>query len=271
MTLPSEKWVNHDTSVQRNGLTMTLPFSEDLILPPIALSFGVAVDGAFWSSFTRWIIYHMCADLFPFQCPLKEERGGNEWMRAGGWGEGSFWTWNGGRNTTNTRKLHSLIWLTWAGSQLSLFPQIPIGLETLSDFLSSAAYTCVPHPRTLMPLPSPFSLSLFCAIWVLRHVIFITSHLLHDIVMRTLLQALDIAQPKQDQWISFPSHFSSFNCSLSVVFLQLDTRDYTETSHVAFCPNKQRYFEPIVCLDLDINHVWEGHSTFKRNRSSVKW
>ena len=46
------------------------------------------------------------------------------------------------------------------------------------------------------------------------------------------------------------SHFSQFNCCLNVV-LQLDKGDYPENSHVVFCPNKQRSFEPLTCfLDL---------------------
>ena len=44
-------------------------------------------------------------------------------------------------------------------------------------------------------------------------------------------------------------HFSPFNCCLSVV-LQLEKGDYPENSHVVFCPNKRRSFEPFVCLDL---------------------
>ena len=39
------------------------------------------------------------------------------------------------------------------------------------------------------------------------------------------------------------------NCCLSVV-LQLDKEDYPENSHIVFCPNKYRYFEPFMCLDL---------------------
>ena len=34
------------------------------------------------------------------------------------------------------------------------------------------------------------------------------------------------------------------------VLLQLDKEDYSESSHVVFCPNKQRSFEPFMCLDL---------------------
>ena len=40
------------------------------------------------------------------------------------------------------------------------------------------------------------------------------------------------------------SHFSPFNCCLSVVLL-LGTGDYPENSHAVFCPNKQRSFEPL--------------------------
>ena len=32
--------------------------------------------------------------------------------------------------------------------------------------------------------------------------------------------------------------------------LQLDKGDYSKHLHVVFCPNKQRYFEPFMCLDL---------------------
>ena len=34
------------------------------------------------------------------------------------------------------------------------------------------------------------------------------------------------------------------------VLLQLDKKDDPESLHVAFCPNKQRSFEPFMCLDL---------------------
>ena len=43
--------------------------------------------------------------------------------------------------------------------------------------------------------------------------------------------------------------FSPINCCLSVV-LKLDKGDYPENSHVVFCPNKQRYFEVLLCVDL---------------------
>ena len=45
------------------------------------------------------------------------------------------------------------------------------------------------------------------------------------------------------------SHFSPFNCCLSVV-LYLDEGDCSENVHLVFCPNKQRSFEPFVCLDF---------------------
>ena len=44
------------------------------------------------------------------------------------------------------------------------------------------------------------------------------------------------------------SHCSPFNCCLSII-LSLDKRDYTETLHAEFCPNKQSSFEPFMCLD----------------------
>ena len=43
--------------------------------------------------------------------------------------------------------------------------------------------------------------------------------------------------------------FSLFNYCLSVV-LYIDEGDHPQNSHVALCPNKQRYFEPFMCLDL---------------------
>ena len=59
------------------------------------------------------------------------------------------------------------------------------------------------------------------------------------------------SQKRKEKWISSPSRFSQSNCNLSVV-LQLDKRDYPENSQAAFCPNKQRYFETFMCLDLNI-------------------
>ena len=40
-----------------------------------------------------------------------------------------------------------------------------------------------------------------------------------------------------------------FGCCLSAV-LELNKHDYPENSRVVFCPNKQRCFEPFMCLDL---------------------
>ena len=59
----------------------------------------------------------------------------------------------------------------------------------------------------------PFSLSLFCAIWVLRHIILITSHVLHVIVMPTFFQALD----KTKTVTSLFHRVSPFNCCLNVL------------------------------------------------------
>ena len=70
--------------------------------------------------------------------------------------------------------------------------------------------------------------------------------------MCTARVSLDIAHPQKDKWISSPSNFFSFlpfNCCLSVVLL-LDKEDYPKNLHVVFCPNKQRYFVPFMCLDL---------------------
>ena len=41
------------------------------------------------------------------------------------------------------------------------------------------------------------------------------------------------------------------------VVSQLDKGDYPENSHVVFCPNKQRSFEPFLCWD-----VLEGLQSF---------
>ena len=54
----------------------------------------------------------------------------------------------------------------------------------------------------------------------------ITRHC-HTNILPSTGQENNTAQPKTDKWFSFPSHFSSFNCCLSVV-LQLDEGDYPE-------------------------------------------
>ena len=58
-----------------------------------------------------------------------------------------------------------------------------------------------------------------------------------------------IAQPKADKCPSSASHLPPFICCLSVV-LYLDKGDYPENSHVVFCPDKLRSFEPFMCLDF---------------------
>ena len=64
---------------------------------------------------------------------------------------------------------------------------------------------------SLSPPPPPLHRFLcVCTIWVLRHIIFITSRSFYVIVMSTFFQALDIAHPQKDKWIFSPSHFSSF-------------------------------------------------------------
>ena len=65
---------------------------------------------------------------------------------------------------------------------------------------------------------------------------------------------------KQDKCLtlSSPSHFSLFNCCLSVV-LWLDKGDYLENSHLVFCPNKQCSFKPFMCLDLLLAFTQESH------------
>ena len=81
----------------------------------------------------------------------------------------------------------------------------------LSVSLSLSVSVCL--SVCLSRLSSPFFLPLFCAILVVCHIIFITSHVLHVIVMPTFFQALDtktIAQPKADKWLSSASIFSSF-------------------------------------------------------------
>ena len=84
---------------------------------------------------------------------------------------------------------------------------------------------------------------------VLRHVIFITSHLLHVIVKPAFFQVLDTAQSKKVQRISSPSHFSTFFAVLIVkVSFCIDKGDYTDNWHGVFCPNKERYFEPFMCF-----------------------
>ena len=62
-----------------------------------------------------------------------------------------------------------------------------------------------------------------------------------------------IAQPKAGKCPSSISHFSSFNCSSSIV-LWLDKGDYPQNLHVAFCPNKWWSSEFFTCLDLIFKH-----------------
>ena len=58
--------------------------------------------------------------------------------------------------------------------------------------------------------------------------------------------------------------FSSFNCCLSVV-LQVDKEDYPENLHVVLFPNKWRYFESFMCLDLVLERY--SHSSFRLSRN----
>ena len=94
---------------------------------------------------------------------------------------------------------------------------------------------------------------------VLRHVLFITSHLLHVIVMPTFFQALDtkITQLNQKKISGLARHlifhrFLPFNCCLSVV-LQHNKGDYPENSIVVFCPNKKRSLNSLCVLIMVIN------------------
>ena len=124
---------------------------------------------------------------------------------------------------------------------LPLFPLIPVPSSALP-----------PPPFCLPPPLTPFSVSHFCAIWVLCHIISITLHPFHVIVMPTFFQALDITHPTKDKWNSSPSHFSSFFtvelflikgitlkihmlCFVSIMRLDLKviivTQDNTSTAH----------------------------------------
>ena len=59
--------------------------------------------------------------------------------------------------------------------------------------------------------------------------------------------------------------FSPFNCCLTVA-LQLGKGDYPENSHVVFCPNKQRSFEALMCLDVRTVSVKHSGSRKRRKR-----
>ena len=59
------------------------------------------------------------------------------------------------------------------------------------------------------------------------------------------------AQPKLDRCLSSTSHCSPSDCCLSVV-LEFDKGDYSQSSHVVFCPNEYHSFEPFLCLDLGL-------------------
>ena len=107
-------------------------------------------------------------------------------------------------------RLHSL-WLMGFSPRYSSFPIHPLGLgcleledfflfqgqiQTIFFFLLMNPYSKAQHsPPPPPPPPRPsslrLSLSLFCSISVLGHIIFITSHLLHIIVMPTIFQSLN--------------------------------------------------------------------------------
>ena len=75
-----------------------------------------------------------------------------------------------------------------------------------------------------------------------------------------------MVQPKVDTCLSSASHFSPLTCRLSVV-LQPDKGDYRENSRVVFCPNKERSFEPFICLDLHgLNKISFTHLSQKFNK-----
>ena len=85
----------------------------------------------------------------------------------------------------------------------------------------------------------------------LKRTLFIrTKPITHIHVLPSTGQENNTAQPKTDKQPSFPSNFSWF-FTISVDF-QLDKGEYPENAHVVFCHNKQRSFEPFMCLDLSV-------------------
>ena len=94
---------------------------------------------------------------------------------------------------------------------LCLFVSLSLCL-CLSVCLSVCLCLCL--SLSLSPFPSSFSLSLVCAILVLRHIIFSTSHLFHVIDMPRVFQVLDTKTLSQKQMSglipSYPSNCSSF-------------------------------------------------------------
>ena len=53
-------------------------------------------------------------------------------------------------------------------------------------------------------------------------------------------------------------------------FCSLIKGDYPEHSHVVFCPNKLRSFEPFVCLDLVLERQHSFFFRFKKKKKKVE-
>ena len=51
--------------------------------------------------------------------------------------------------------------------------------------------------------------------------------------------------------------------------MQLGKGDYPENSHVVFCPNKQRSFEALMCLDVRTVSVKHSGSRKRTEKSSA--
>ena len=78
----------------------------------------------------------------------------------------------------------------WSLFGYSGFSIHPVGyMELEAFFLFQGRNPHPPPPRA--PSPLTFLSVHFCAVWGLRHIIFIISHLLHVIVMPTFFPALD--------------------------------------------------------------------------------
>ena len=74
-----------------------------------------------------------------------------------------------------------------------------------------------------------------------------TDSFLTDRLYKQHKQHIKTAQSKAEKYPT--SHYSPCNCCLSVV-LYPEKGAYPENSHVVLCPNKQRSFEPRMCVDL---------------------
>ena len=137
----------------------------------------------------------------------------------------------------NINRVFLCIWLMFFFAGYSSSPIHPLGCLELEAFFLFQGQRPPPPPSLSLslnpyskahlspppPPPPPFffllslCVTLLCHLSFISYNIYIMSHSFHINVMPTFFQALDITHSQKDKWISSPSHFSLFNCSLSVI------------------------------------------------------